>query len=129
MATPTTVHNVDGSGYILVSIAADCQMVTRATTISTPTLTPNPTPFPLDLTQKPNNLPGRRRIYVRNNEAVQTPARPTVYIGGPGVTTTNGFPIEPGEQLVLDVTDDIQLYAIVPASDSNTVNLRTAELA
>lgn len=127
MGTPATAFAVDQSGYLLVSEAADCQILTRKTVIATTVLLPLPTPFPQDTTMKPSNLPGRRRVYVKNNEVVQTPARPTVYIGGPGISTTTGYPLVPGEEIILDVTDDIQLYAIVVQTD--TVDLRTAELA
>jgi len=120
MGTPTHLHNVDERGSVLVTEAADCQIVARAKTIPADTVTA----FPQDSQNNPVNLPSRRRIYVKNNEAA---AGNTVYIGGADATTTIGYALAPQEEVVLDITDDIQLYAVTAAAE--TVDLRTLELS
>lgn len=44
----------------------------------------------------------------------------TVYLGGPGVTDATGFPLEPGENISLDLVNE-QLYAIV-SSDTQILH-------
>jgi len=129
MGTPSTLHNVDERGYVFVTEAADCQIVSRKTVISITATTDPPQPFPEDASGNPTNLPVRRRIYIKNNE-LSGAGKATVYIGGADVTTTNGFPLPPQEEVILDVTDDIQLYATLEVtSPLDTVDLRTLELA
>lgn len=48
----------------------------------------------------------------------------TVYLGGSGVTTATGFPLEPGDSLPIDVGDDIDIYGI---SVTGTSEVRTLE--
>ncbi len=121
MPTPSNLQNLDERGYVFVTDAADCQILASQKTINVSTA---PTPIPQDSTGSPRNLPGRRRIYLKNfNEA----AGDTVYIGDSSVTTATGYPIVAQDELILDITDNIQLYAIVATSES--VNLRMLELA
>ena len=124
MGTPTTLQNVDERGYVFVTEAADCQIVTRQKTVDDST-NPTPTPIPQDASDHPSNLPARRRIYIKNWHL--TGEGDTVYIGGADVSAGNGYPISSGDELILDVTDDIQLYAIVESE--KIVDLRTLELA
>jgi len=120
MGTPTNLHNVDERGSVQVTEAADCQIVARKKTIPADTVTA----FPQDTQSNPVNLPARRRIYVKNDEAA---AGNTVFIGGADATTTTGYALAAQEEVVLDITDDIQLYAITAASE--TVDLHTLELS
>jgi len=50
-----------------------------------------------------------------------------VYVGDSSVSTTDGYPIVAQDELILDITDDIQLYAIVASTES--ADLRMLELA
>ena len=36
----------------------------------------------------------------------------TIYVGGSGVTVDNGFPIEPGESLTIDIDNVADIYCI-----------------
>lgn len=115
MGTPTSLQNVDERGYVFVTEAADCQIVARKTTIGTAA-----TQFPQDAGFVPVNLPGRRIVFVKNNEASAT-----IHIGGADVTTAHGFPLAAGQILLLEVTDGLQLYGIAAANS----DLRSLELA
>lgn len=121
MPTPSNLQNLDERGYVFVTDAADCQTLASQKTIN---VSSAPTPIPQDSTGSPRNLPGRRRIYMKNFNAAQGN---TVYIGDASVTTASGYPIVAQDELVLDITDDIQLYAIVASSES--ADLRMLELA
>lgn len=65
-------------------------------------------------------LADRRTLCIFNNSSV------TIYIGDSGVTTSTGFPLGAGAAMYLDVSDDVDVYAIA-ASGSN--NVRILELA
>lgn len=41
----------------------------------------------------------------------------TVYVGGPGVTTANGYPLGPGDTFSCDFGDASSIYIIGTASD------------
>ena len=94
MGMPTTLQNVDDRGYVFVTVAAECQIVTDAVSVSNTTATPLPA----------SALAARRRIYIKNNTAT---AGNLIYIGGADVTSTIGWPLDKGDELILDVTDDI----------------------
>ena len=121
MPTPTTLQNVDDRGYVFVTEAADCQILASVKAVTED----SPTPIPVDSTGNPRNLPGRRRIYPKNNDAVS--GGQTVFVGDSAITTSTGYPIVPQDELILDITDDIQLHAIVV--DTESVDLRMLELA
>lgn len=118
MGIPTNLQNVDERGYTFVTDAADCQIGSRAKSIGTTV-----TPFPQDATGASANLPGRRFIFVKNNNSS---GGSTLFIGGADVTSTNGYPIAPQEEVVLDITDDIQLFGV---TSTLTADARTLELA
>ncbi len=118
MPTPSNLQNLDERGYVFVTDAADCQILASQKTINDHE---NPTPIPQDSTGSPRNLPGRRRIYLKNFSGN------TVYIGDSSVSVGTGYPIVVSDELILDITDGIQLYAIV--AESETSNLRMLELA
>lgn len=120
MPTPSTLQNLDDRGYVFVTDAADCQILASQKTVDETT----PTPIPQDATGNPRNLPGRRPIYLKNFNAE---AGDTVYVGDGSVSTTTGYPIVAQDELILDITDDIQLYAIVASTES--ADLRMLELA
>lgn len=115
MGTPTNLQNVDERGYVFVTDAADCQIVTRGFALVANTLTP----IPQDTQSKASSLPGRRRIYIKNTSAT------LVHLGGPDVTTMNGYPLAQDEEVIFEITDDLQLYAI----STGAPNIRTLELA
>jgi len=56
MPTPSTLQNLDDRGYVVVTDAADCQILASQKTVDETT----PTPIPQDATGNPRNLPGRR---------------------------------------------------------------------
>ncbi len=118
MPTPSNLQNLDERGYVFVTDAADCQVLASQKDI---TVSTDPTPIPQDSTGSPRNLPGRRRIYLKNFSG------DTVYIGDSSVSVGTGYPIVVGDELILDITDGIQLYAIV--ADTETSDLRMLELA
>lgn len=109
MGQPTTLQNVDEKGYVFVTEAADCQIVTSDLNAGLALL-------PLPATP----LAARRRMYIRNN------ASEVIYVGGSDVTTANGYPIPVDEELVLDITDDIIVYVI---SGMAVQNVRVLELS
>lgn len=120
MSHATTIFNVDENGYLLVTNAADCRLRAVAKIVSDAT---KPTPIPQEAgVAKP--LIGRRRIHLRNWDLSVTK---NVWIGGADVTTAKGYPIPPLEEVVLEITDAIQLYAIVQTDKE--VDLRSLELA
>ena len=51
-------------------------------------------------------LSNRKSIAVFNNGTV------TVYLGDVSVTTSNGFPLQPGEKVSMDIANGIALYGI-----------------
>ncbi len=121
MPTPSNLQNLDERGYVFVTDAADCQILASQITVDDSAA---PTPIPQDATGNPRNLPGRRRIYLKNFNAAEGD---TVYIGDASVTTATGYPIVAQDELILDITDNIQLYAIVASTES--ADLRMLELA
>jgi hypothetical protein len=79
-------------------------------------------PVPQDANPNPKNLPGRRRIYLKNNSTGSA----VIYIGDAAVGTATGYPLTTDIEVVLDITDDIQLFAVADAADRD---LRILELA
>lgn len=71
----------------------------------------------------PTPLTGRNTLIVRNNGTVN------VYFGDATVTAANGYPKGPGEELVIDLQDNVavQLWAICETGRS--ANLRILEVA
>lgn len=94
-------------------------------------LSPGPTPvrIPQDSEGNPCNLTGRFRVYIENREVEGwDPPLPVVYIGGPDVTKERGFPIDPKQTLVLEASDNHELYAIQDGT-SPQAELWTVEVA
>ncbi len=113
MGTPTRLQNVDDRGYVFMTEAADCQIVTSAVTVDDDPAVLLPA----------SPLTGRRRMYIKNNNSDTD----ILYIGGSDVTEANGWPLAAGEELILDVTDDVRVYGI--ASSADTVDARILEIA
>jgi hypothetical protein len=65
------------------------------------------------------NVEGRTVLCIFNN------GFDAIYVGDSGVTTTNGFPLLPASYMIIDVTDEIEVYA---RAGSNQ-NVRIMELA
>ena len=63
-------------------------------------------------------LAGRRAMMVRNNGSV------TVYLGDSTVTSTNGFPLSPGEEKSYELGPPVTLYGITA---SGTADVRVLE--
>jgi hypothetical protein len=110
MGQPSSLQNVDERGYVFVTEAADCQV--KATKVPT-TMTASALPA--------TPLAGRRRMYVKNNSGTTD-----VYIGGADVTTTNGYQLADGQEVVLEVTDDLIVYVISATAGRD---VRVLELA
>jgi len=119
----STAFNVDENGYLLVTQAASSQIVAQAKTVTDATAS---TPIPQNPSGVPTSLVARRRVHLRNFNNPDTEFA-HVWVGGRDVTTSIGYPIPPYEELALDVTDAIQLYAIVETD--KPVDLRSLELA
>jgi len=67
----------------------------------------------------PNSgLSGRMFVTVYNN------GTSLLYLGHPGVTTTNGFPLGAGESINIDLNDSTDIYGI---SNGTDLNVRTLE--
>jgi hypothetical protein len=54
--------------------------------------------------------------------AVKAPTDAALYVGGPGVTTSTGFPVEAGERATFDLQNRDVLYGVLAAS-TGTVNV------
>ncbi len=113
MGTPTRLQNVDDRGYVFMTEAADCQIVTNKVLVSNTTATLLPS----------TPLTARRRMYIKNFGANGTDK---IYVGGPDVTTTNGWPLAQFDELILDVTDDLRVYAI---GSINNIDTRRLEVS
>jgi hypothetical protein len=96
-----TLVRLDPWGDVLLTKAADCQMVTSKVIIDTINK-----PFALPLRPAPR----RHWIYIMN--FVQTEVQVTLYIGGRDVTVADGYPITNDERVILEVSDDIKVYGI-----------------
>jgi hypothetical protein len=107
------LQNVDDRGYVFVTEAADCQIVSKLTdSIGTTTAVAVPdTP-----------LAGRRRMYIKNTST----SSQNVFIGGADVTTGNGYKLGVNDEIVLDITDDIIVYAVASAADGQVNSLELA---
>ncbi len=66
-------------------------------------------------------LARRRKIYIKTISTSNT-----LYVGGAGVTTSNGYPIREKEELWLDVTPGAAVYGIM-ASPAFSANVRVLE--
>jgi len=117
MGSPSELQNVDDRGYVFVTEAADCQLVTSKVTFD---VDDNAVALP------PSPLAARRRIYVKNLSNGNDDA---LYIGGADVTTSNGFPLAKDEEVILDITDDIILYGRTAAAAGSDIDVRLLELA
>lgn len=67
------------------------------------------------------SLPRRRRVYIKNVAATNV-----LYVGGSGVSTSNGYPIRVKEELWLDVTPGADIYGIM-SSAAMSANVRVLE--
>lgn len=119
MGIPIEGLETDGRGYVFVTDAADRQIRQKSTPLTANVVSPIPARG-----GRPDNLTGRRRIHIRTVPAVTSPLD-RIFVGGAGLSTTNGYPVPVDEELILEVTDDIQLYAVVTAD----ADVRTLELA
>lgn len=63
-------------------------------------------------------LPGRNSMAIKNIGAA------TVYIGDDTVTTVNGYELEAGDSLPIDIGENVTVYGIVA---SGTVEVRILE--
>ncbi len=61
----------------------------------------------------------RSRVVVRNRSTV------VVYIGGPGVTTGTGFPLDPGDSVSVDLSAKESLYGIVASGTAAVAVLQS----
>jgi len=66
-------------------------------------------------------LARRRKVYIKNI----APAN-VLYVGGSGVTTSNGYPIRVKEELWLDATPGAAVYGVM-ASPALSTNVRVLE--
>jgi hypothetical protein len=119
---------VDETGYVLISTAADCRIASHRVTVGATRVALPTAP-----------MPGRKRLYVKNNEPFENPSgregHPLLYVGGPDVTADilapasfgNGFVIPAGDELVLDLSDKLVLYAV--CSPTESVDTSILELA
>ena len=64
------------------------------------------------------NAEGRACVILYNNGSK------TVYIGGSSVTSSDGFPLEPGDSIPIDLGEDVILYGI---TITGTSEVRTLE--
>lgn len=55
----------------------------------------------------------------RNGLSIRVLGPSTVYIGSSAVTATVGYPKFSGEEVIIDATDDITLYAVCAAGESS----------
>lgn len=120
---------VDETGYILITTAADCRIGSHRVTVGATRVALPATP-----------MPGRKRLYVKNNEPFDNPptreGHPLLYVGGADVTADalgppvvpgNGFVIPAGDELVLDLSDELPLHAVCSSGES--VDTSILELA
>lgn len=63
-------------------------------------------------------VPNKRSFLFAQNKT-ESGAGATVYVGGDGVTTANGYPLKPGERIALPVTPLVIALAISSSQDSS----------
>ena len=66
------------------------------------------------------SLARRRKVYIKNLDE-----NDDVFLGGSGVTTTNGYLLQAKEELWIDLTPDAKIYAI-KSGDSADVRILEA---
>ena len=103
-----------GEGLVTGTFATTLEQIENSPTTKSVTVTTSATQ--LDATP----LTDRKTIVIAN-----TSDTVIAYIGGSGVTTANGFTLEPKEKQSLDMDDGAALYAIVA---SGTLDIRVMEL-
>ncbi len=67
------------------------------------------------------SLERRRKVYIKNMDG-----NADIYLGGSGVTTTNGYLLKAKEELWIDLTPNAKIYGIKLSVSS--VNVRVLEL-
>lgn len=72
----------------------------------------------VQLTAPENRLRGRRKLFVHNT------GTGVVYVGGSGVSTSNGYPVASGASLEFDVLDFGNIWAV----SASTSSLRILEM-
>lgn len=114
---------------LAASQASDCQIVVSSLQI--PVGVTSVFPLPSHSGGGARNLKGRWRIYVKNQRPEDRTEEPTVFLGGANVNQTNGYPLAPQEFIVLDITDEIQLYVIQQTGPQILfpADVRTLEMA
>ncbi len=105
-------HSVDEAGYKAVTPAARCALATAATSI----------PGSTTLALRNPILRKRSRLLIRHH----TGPGNTLYIGGDGASTAQGYPLALGQVLDLPVSPGVMITAVTGAQISNT-GVRTLE--
>jgi hypothetical protein len=123
MATESEYKQRDGLGYVKVTVSAESSV--RAEFTEAPTEAGKIADPPLE----------HRRFLLLRNFFEDNQGTTNIYIGGPNVTTSNGYPLVnntsgapyKAERIVLNVSDGLAVYGVVlgPAAE----NFRTLELA
>lgn len=117
MGQPSSLQTVDDRGYVFVTEAADCQIVSSQVEFDTDD---NAVPLPA------TPLAGRRRMYIKN---LSNGSSDDLYVGGADVTTSNGYQLAIGDEIILEVTDDIIVYGRTDAAAGSDIDVRILELA
>ncbi len=110
--TQSDHHSVDEAGYKAVTPAARCALATDATSIPGSSTIPLRNPV----------VRKRSRLLIRHH----TGPGNTLYIGGEGVSTAQGYPLALGQVLDLPLTPGVAVTAVTGAQVSNT-GVRTLE--
>ncbi len=105
-------HSADGAGYKAVTPAARCALARAATSI------PGSTTIPL----RNPTVRKRSRLLIRHH----TGPGNTLYIGGDGASTAQGYPLALGQVLDLPVNPGVIVVVATGAQISNT-GVRTLE--
>lgn len=105
-------HSVDEPGYKAVTPAARCALATAATSFPGSSTIPWRNPA----------VRKRSRVLIRHH----TGPGNTLYIGGEGASTAQGYPLALGQVLDLPVTPGVIALAVTGAQISNT-GIRTLE--
>ena len=105
-------HSADGAGYKAVTPAARCALARAATSI------PGSTTIPL----RNPTVRKRSRLLIRHH----TGPGNTLYIGGDGASTAQGYPLALGQVLDLPVNPGV-IVVVAPGAQISNTGVRTLE--
>ena len=130
MPLASEFHLLDRKGRLLPVRARRCRVLGHQFKLATTSSAPDPVAVPIGEGDRPRSLPRRRQVVVRNSAPLSAvPPNRTIYVGGPDVSTQQGYPLDPGQSLSLGARSSLQVYAIKAESPFGTITTNTLELS